>query len=419
MSTQPEPLPPVDAPANDPAGSPSTTPLAPENPLEPSSELSGEPQEAAQQAVTTLVPPPPAADILDQSLFTSYAQPYPFAPREERIPHLGHLGILAVLVILGWFGAGILVLLALHAHLWGISNLSQASTDFHYSLASQAAQYLLTFAACLLLFPVVWRRSFFDGIHWRGAFALQRLGRLVAAAVLCFFVAMINGMLMPGPTNAPIDQLFRAPGAAWVLFAFGVTLAPFFEEMAFRGFLLPSLCTAFDWSASQLSSAPNPGFDASDRPKWNSRASLLATLIVSIPFLSLCPCPEGHYVERILFVLLWGAAMALWWFRSSIPPQKPLDPHLLDQDKHPRWSISAMAVSALLTSIPFAMMHGVQTGWSLGPFLLLIFVSIVLCWVRLSTRSLAASTIVHACYNFMLFSFMLLGTGGFKHLDKM
>ena len=57
-------------------------------------------------------------------------------------------------------------------------------------------------------------------------------------------------------------------------------------------------------------------------------------------------------------------------------------------------------------------MHGTQTGWSLGPFLLLIFVSLVLCSVRLYTRSLAASTLVHACYNFMLFSFMLLGTGG-------
>ncbi len=83
------------------------------------------------------------------------------------------------------------------------------------------------------------------------------------------------------------------------------------------------------------------------------------------------------------------------------------------------WSIAAMVFGSIVCSVPFALMHGVQTAWSLGPFLLLIFVSLVLCWVRLSTRSLAASTIVHASYNFMLFSFMLLGTGGFKHLDKM
>jgi membrane protease YdiL (CAAX protease family) len=39
--------------------------------------------------------------------------------------------------------------------------------------------------------------------------------------------------------------------------------------------------------------------------------------------------------------------------------------------------------------------------------------------VRLITRSLAASTLVHACYNFTIFFLMLVGTGGFRHLDKM
>jgi hypothetical protein len=38
--------------------------------------------------------------------------------------------------------------------------------------------------------------------------------------------------------------------------------------------------------------------------------------------------------------------------------------------------------------------------------------------VRLVTRSLAASTLVHACYNFMIFFLMLVSTGGFQHLDK-
>ena len=172
----------------------------------------------------------------------------------------------------------------------------------------------------------------------------------MSVALFCFVVAIVNGMLMPGPTNAPIDQLFHAPGAAWVLFFFGITLAPFFEEMAFRGFLLPAFCTAYDWT-----------------------------------------------IEHITGV-----------------PRRPLDAY-----ENPQWSLSAMIIGSVLTSAPFALMHGSQTSWSLGPFLLLIFVSLMLCWVRLSTRSLAASTLVHASYNFMLFSFMLLGTHGFKHLDKM
>jgi len=51
--------------------------------------------------------------------------------------------------------------------------------------------------------------------------------------------------------------------------------------------------------------------------------------------------------------------------------------------------------------------------------LLLVCVSLVLCWVRLGIRSLAASVMVHATYNLLLFSMMALGTGGFRHLDKM
>jgi membrane protease YdiL (CAAX protease family) len=161
---------------------------------------------------------------------------------------------------------------------------------------------------------------------------------------------MIDGVLLPGPADAPIDRIFRTPGAAWILFAFGVTLAPFFEELAFRGFLLPALSTAYDWVAEK--------------------------------------------------------------FTDELP-------HPLEQDGHPQWSMPAMIASAILTSLLFAALHADQTGYSLGPFLLLILVSLVLCAVRLTLRSLAASVLVHATYNFLLFSFMLVGTSGFRHLENM
>jgi len=348
MSTYPEQVPqnpeekplsePVDRLASDPPISdniPSAEPEVPENQLHP----------AEESSIARLQ----NSDVsLDRPIFAS--QPQPTVLVQERIPHMGHLGILFLFLICGLVGANILAVVALHLKLWGISSASEAQTDYHYALVSQAAMYLITFGGCLLVFPFVWRKPFFQGIQWHGSFAIERLGRLFSAAILCFFVAMINGILMPGPTNAPIDQLFRAPGAAWVLFGFGVTAAPFFEEMAFRGFLLPALCTAWDWIVENATGAP----------------------------------------------------------RRS-----------LDDNGEPRWSLPAMIAGSVVTSLPFALMHGFQTAWSLGPFLLLIFVSLVLCWVRLSTRSLAASTIVHATYNLMLFSFMLLGTGGFKHLDKM
>jgi membrane protease YdiL (CAAX protease family) len=281
-------------------------------------------------------------------LFHSWSQPE--IPPPARIPNLGHLLILASLMIFGSAVSMLLTWSALHFHLFGVSTIKQAEADVHYTLGGMAILYLIPFAASLLVFPLLWHKSFFAGLQWNLASALRLRRRLFGAACACFVLAMIDGLLLPGPANAPIDKLFQTSLAAWLLFAFGVTFAPFFEEILFRGFLLPALSTAFDWT-----------------------------------------------VEH---------------FTHSHPPP-------LDENAHPQWSVPAMAVASILTSIPFALMHAEQTGYSLGPFLLLLCVSLVLCWVRLTTRSLAASVLVHACYNFLLFSLMLLGTNGFQHLDKM
>jgi uncharacterized protein len=281
-------------------------------------------------------------------LFQSWSQPEIAPP--VRIPHLGHLAVLAAILLVSVVGSWLVAMAALHFHLFGVSSLQQANTDIHYTLGTQAVLYLLTFGGCLLVFPLFWHKSFLAGLQWNGATAFHLRGRLIAAAGACFVLAIVDQLVLPGPANTPIDKLFQTPLSAWLLFGFGVTFAPFFEELLFRGFLLPALCTAWDWASG----------------------------------------------------------------RATGEPARPLA-----ANGHPQWSLPAMAVASLLTSIPFALMHAEQTGYSWGPFLLLVCVSLVLCWARLSTRSLAASVVVHASYNLLLFSLMLLGTGGFQHLDKM
>ena len=283
-------------------------------------------------------------------LFRSFFKPERIASGQVRIPHLGHVAILALLASIGLVGAGLLTRSALSFHLFGVSTLQGAMSDVHYTIGSMAALYLIAFGAALLIFPLFWHKNYFAGLQWNASSALHHVKSLLAAASVCFVLALVDEVVLPGPSNAPIDKLFDTRTAAWLLFAFGVTFAPFFEETVFRGFLLPALCTAFDWS-----------------------------------------------VERV-----------------TGNPARPLDPL-----GHPRWSLGAMVFASIATSVPFALMHAEQTAWSLGPLLLLVAVSLVLSWARLSTRSLAASVLVHASYNFLLFSLMLLGTGGFRHLDKM
>jgi uncharacterized protein len=285
----------------------------------------------------------------EPQLFANVFQPEP-SPPLVRIPHLGHVALLLPLILAAAFVARMAASIAIHFHLGGVSGPDAALNDIHYTLGFILSIYLFTLLGCLIVFPIIWRKSFFAGLQWNGGTALRRVGALIGTGFLCYVLAMVNLILVPGPSNTPIEKIFKEPGAAWLLLVFGITCAPFFEEAFYRGFLLPSLCTAYDWLA-----------------------------------------------ERFYQV-----------------PRKPLGP-----DGSPQWSLSAMAIASVVTSVPFAMMHAEQTGNSIDAVLLLGCVSVVLCAVRLVTRSLAASVFVHAFYNFLLFSMMLLGTEGFKHLDKM
>jgi len=292
------------------------------------------------QAVQTTAPP--------AELFQSWSQPEVVPP--ARIPHLGHLALLAAILLFSFACMSLSIYVAVHFHFGGVTTLDDVKNNVAYILGGEAILYLVTLALCAAIFPLIWNEGFFAGIHWRGSMVIRYYPRLIFLAMGCIALAIIDDRVMPGPPNAPIDNMFRSPGAAWLMFGFGVTLAPFFEEMIFRGFMLPALATACDWI--------------------NER------------------------------------------FTNKLP--RPLD-----VNGHPLWSTPAMVIASILTSLPFALMHAEQQGHSIGPFLLLVTVSLVLCAVRLKTRSLAASTMVHACYNFLLFAFMMMGTGGFRHFDKM
>ena len=76
-------------------------------------------------------------------------------------------------------------------------------------------------------------------------------------------------------------------------------------------------------------------------------------------------------------------------------------------------------LSVVLTTIPFALLHATQVSHAWAPLLLIGIVSAVLCVIRLRLKSVAASAVVHAAYNFTLFSGLLLQTDGFRHLERL
>lgn len=80
---------------------------------------------------------------------------------------------------------------------------------------------------------------------------------------------------------------------------------------------------------------------------------------------------------------------------------------------------AGVPIAIALTSIAFAFMHSPQVSHAWGPLVLIGFVSIVLCVVRLAMSSVAAGVVVHAAYNLTLFAGVLYQTGGFRHLERL
>ncbi len=241
----------------------------------------------AEPVYTPNEQPAPEQSTPEPPLFQSWAQP-PVRP-PARIPNFGHVLLLIPLLGLSFAIAGIFLLAAIHFHLYGVTSAPQAASNIHYLLGSEAILYIFTFAASLLIFPLFWHKGLLAGLQWNGATALRMRGRLVTAAFVCFLLAMVNGEFMPGPTNAPIEEIFHAPGAAWILFGFGITFAPFFEEMFFRGFLLPSLCTAYDWFAEKTTGEPRRPLGPNGHPQWSFSAMAVASIATSIPFAACTP----------------------------------------------------------------------------------------------------------------------------------
>ncbi len=92
---------------------------------------------------------------------------------------------------------------------------------------------------------------------------------------------------------------------------------------------------------------------------------------------------------------------------------------------HERWRITthlttaSLVFSTVVTSILFTALHGQQVGFTWPVLSLLFCVSVVLTVVRLRTDSVACSSLVHAGYNFTIFLHLFIGTGGYRHLERM
>jgi uncharacterized protein len=207
-----------------------------------------------------------------------------------RIPNLGHaLLFLAI--------AGLLLLLT-QLVLLGVSHPIPAPAHVNISpkllVGSEALTYLVTLAISWFLFPLLWKRTFPDGIHANPDAARRNAIKLIPIGLVLSFTVQAVSSLATLPKNIPMDDFFRTPSDIWIITLFGTLLAPLFEEVLFRGFLLPAFAIAYDW----LSLPRTPAA----RELWNSTNKITLPALIFSAILT-----------SILFTALHGEQVAYAW----------------------------------------------------------------------------------------------------------
>ena len=308
----------------------------------------------------------PDASPSQSGWWSEFAEEHP----SSRIPHIGHVLLLLALVLVLFFLAQVTFFAFAHP-----AAASARVIQPKRQLAAQAAVYIATLGLSAVIFPVFWGRGFLAGINWNGGQALRQSFRLVPLGLAVGLAVQAISSLIPMPKSLPMDDFFRTPSDVWIVALFGTLLAPLVEEIAFRGFLLPAFAISFDW--------------------------LHATL---------------RYLATFAAARLAGAQ----------PPQHTAPFHEdaragLDVETGNLFfrSRTGVIVASVLSSVLFALLHAEQIAHAWGGVAVLFGVSLVLTTIRVRSKSVACSTVVHASYNLSVFITIFIATSGFRHLDRM
>ena len=166
-------------------------------------------------------------------------RPWPLSPEPEPLFGLSEVFFVFLAALIAVIVCGAFAIAIAH-HLPSLSHARTADLADNplVLLPAQLAAYLLVFALLWRLFTHYFRIGFFRALLWRWP---PRWLRFLAAGALLGLAMQFLSNWLPSPPQLPIDEMLRTPSDAWLMAAFGVLIAPFAEEVFFRGLLFPAL----------------------------------------------------------------------------------------------------------------------------------------------------------------------------------
>jgi membrane protease YdiL (CAAX protease family) len=153
----------------------------------------------------------------------------------------------------GWDVAAVLCFTLAAVFLFSTLTLGVAhvlTSKQHVSWSDLASNPIVVIGAQVTAYPIVIllmmtlvrnkaRERFWPAIRWNWP-GPAMLRFLIAGAAFAFAVEFASRWL-PIPKSLPVDRFFTDANGAYLMAAFGVTLAPLLEELFFRGMLYPVL----------------------------------------------------------------------------------------------------------------------------------------------------------------------------------
>jgi uncharacterized protein len=196
-----------------------------------------DPESLQQPAPSLAAEPVPAEPLPVEPI-----EPVFLPPAEPRFPAWSGWDLLAILVFTT-VAIFVFSLIALFIARTFPAYRSMSFTDLAMNarvvVGAQAAAYPVVLLFIFVLVRTRSHQSFGKAIewHWPGIFAP---GFLLGGAVLAIVIESLSRYL-PIPKSLPMDNYFRDATSAYMMAAFGITLAPLLEELLFRGLLYPLL----------------------------------------------------------------------------------------------------------------------------------------------------------------------------------
>jgi membrane protease YdiL (CAAX protease family) len=205
-------------------------------------------------SLTPIQPQPEKEDpALTQPIAQDWFQSGPPAVEPAEVPHLGHAILFFVLAVPMLFaGEALSAFLVKQLHFFGDKDYRELlvlmTSDARLAIPAQVLTYMLVVLAAVIIFPLLWQRSFVQGIQWNAEAARSKFVMLLALGLGIGFGITLLGNYLPMPKDPPIMRdMMGSPLGAWMMLIFGISFAPVTEELAFRGFLLPGFIHTLRW----------------------------------------------------------------------------------------------------------------------------------------------------------------------------